>query len=615
MGFIRNFEIWNNQRPSVCSFDINDYCVYWGNVGNTCTGNQAAPDMGSESDSFTTSRATYEAWVKAVAEYFLASIRFFEDVSYEDPITHEWVIPDGLYNEKCNPRSNYDELCNLFYGYPHGFYYNVVAFRSIKMQINNSFMQNGDPDKRTGVHTFTEIISTSPRVEGIVYTYTVDFTNYQSPDYNHYLEYRTILGNFLQWYKKLMKATAGHPFTPFEIPPMCSGDVVIGDQTWNQCNLSVTTYRNGDPIPHVEDPVEWAALTTGAWCYYDNNPDTEPAFGKLYNWYAVNDPRGLTPEGYHVPTRYEWQTLIDTVGGDQTAGIALKQIGSLDRSCVTEINASYWQKASIEPPTNSSFFTALPGGKRTGSPNMTSSFDDLGFFGNWWSSTETDSDTSSFMYLEYSTNEAYNTVSTNKIKGMSIRALKDPTCAEDVTIGSQVWTRCNLAVTTYRNGDSIPQVTDPTEWASLTTGAWCYYNNDPLTEPLYGKLYNWYAVNDPRGLAIDGYHIPTDDEFGILAYYLGGDSVAGGKMKQTGTAYWNTPNADATNESGFTALPAGYRGIDGSYNSIGFDGDWWSSTESNTNDAWSRYLNYINGDASRYNTNKKNGFSIRLIKD
>ena len=615
MGFIRNFEIWNNQRPKVCSFDIDDYCVYWGNIGNTCTENTTAPNMGYDSDPFTTSRATFDAWGKAVVEYFTASLAFFYERSYKDPITQEWIIPEGLINEKCNPRSNYDELCNLFYGYPNGFYYRMIAFRSIKAQINNSFIPNGDPAKLTGVYSFTELIMTAPRTYPIPYTYTVDFTNYQSPDYNHYLEYRTILGDFLQWYKKLMKATAGHPFTPFEIPPMCSGDVVIGDQTWTQCNLSVTTYRNGDPIPHVEDPVAWAALTTGAWCYYDNNPDTEPAFGKLYNWYAVNDPRGLTPEGYHVPTRYEWQTLIDETGGDTTAGIALKQIGSLDRICVTEINASYWQKASITPPTNSSFFTALPGGIRTGTVNITSPFEDAGFLGYWWSSTETDLVNSSYMSLEYSTNEAYNTYSTGKLKGMSVRAVKDKTCAEDVTIGSQIWTRCNLSVTTYRNGDSIPQVTNPTQWTNLTTGAWCYYNNDPLTEPLYGKLYNWYAVNDPRGLAIDGYHIPTDYEWSLLTNYLGGDTVAGGKMKQTGIGYWNAPNTDATNESGFTGLPGGTRYDIGSYSDIGDFGYWWSSTESNTNYAWIRDLYNYSGGADRGSYSKKNGFSVRLVKD
>jgi uncharacterized protein (TIGR02145 family) len=610
MGFIRNFEIWNNQRPRICSFDIDDYCNVYGAIGNTCTENTTAPDMGSDSDPFTTSRATFDAWGKAVVEYFTASLAFYYDYSYVDSSTGDYIIPEGLLNEKCNSRSNFDKLCNLFYGYPHGFYYNMVAFRSIKAQINNSFIPNGDPAKLTGVHTFTELIMTAPRTYPIPYTYTIDFTNYQSPDYNHYLEYRTILGNFLQWYKKLLKATAGHPLTPFEIPPICSGDVVIGNQTWTQCNLSVTKYRNGDPIPYVEDPVAWAALTTGAWCYYDNNPDTEPAFGKLYNWYAINDSRGLAPEGYHVPTRYEWQTLIDTVGGNTTAGKALKQIGSLDRTCVTETNASYWQYASIDFPTNSSFFTALPGGYR----DDNGSYSSIGYNAFFWNTTEYDVNNAYAYDLGYSNNIA-DIGNPSKKFGMSIRVVKDKTCAEDVTIGSQVWTRCNLDVTTYRNGDVIPQVTDPTQWQNLTTGAWCYYNNDPLTEPLYGKLYNWYAVNDLRGLAIDGYHVPSDTEWTTLETFLGGNPGAGGKLKEIGISHWIAPNTGATDQYGFTALPGGVRPELGDYGALTMVGYWWTATQKTTSNAWMRGMSFNNSNLYRDDFNKAVGYSVRLMKD
>src|SRR5690606_33259564 len=115
--------------------------------------------------------------------------------------------------------------------------------------------------------------------------------------------------------------------------------------------------------------------------------------------------------------------------------------------------------------------------------------------------------------------------------------------------------------------DVIPQVTDPTIWGNLTTGAWCYYNNDPANEIIYGKLYNWYAVNDPRGLAPVGWHIPSDSEWTILTDYLGGFEVAGGKMKETGTTHWANPNIGADNSSGFTGLPGGYR----AYNSAEFN--------------------------------------------
>ena len=185
-----------------------------------------------------------------------------------------------------------------------------------------------------------------------------------------------------------------------------------------------------------------------------------------------------------------------------------------------------------------------------------------------------------------------------------------------VVIGTQKWMKANLDVTTYRNGDNIPQVTDPIAWAGLTTGAWCYYNNDPNNGAIYGKLYNWYAVNDPRGLAPQGWHIPTDAEWTELGNFLGGDAIAGGKMKVTGTSIWAIPNAGATNESGYAGFPGGYRNNDGfSFFTIGYFGCWWSATQSNSTDAWSRYLLYNFGDLYRNSVNKKNGFSVRCLRD
>jgi uncharacterized protein (TIGR02145 family) len=134
----------------------------------------------------------------------------------------------------------------------------------------------------------------------------------------------------------------------------------------------------------------------------------------------------------------------------------------------------------------------------------------------------------------------------------------------------------NLEVTNYRNGDIIPYVSDPTAWAGLTTGAWCYYKNDLKSG--YGKLYNWYAVNDIRGLAPAGWHVPTDAEWTTLTTFLGGVSVAGGKMKTTGTKSWKTPNTAATNSSGFSGLPGGYCSNAGTFFNVDYFGYWWSST-------------------------------------
>ena len=180
-----------------------------------------------------------------------------------------------------------------------------------------------------------------------------------------------------------------------------------------------------------------------------------------------------------------------------------------------------------------------------------------------------------------------------------------------VLIGAQYWMEKNLEVTTYRNGDPIPYVTDATAWAALTTGAWCYYNNDPSN----GKLYNWYAVNDPRGLAPTGWHVPTDDEWTTLSNTLGGDAVAGGKMKVAGTTRWTTPNTGATNESGFAGLPGGFRYSSGSFYDVGDYGYWWSSTEASTSVARGRYLYYFDGSIYRNYLDKKVGFSIRCLRD
>ena len=183
-----------------------------------------------------------------------------------------------------------------------------------------------------------------------------------------------------------------------------------------------------------------------------------------------------------------------------------------------------------------------------------------------------------------------------------------------VQIGNQTWTTKNLDEPNYRNGDPIPQVQDGTAWSNLTTGAWCYYDNNAANGTTHGKLYNWYAVNDPRGLAPNGYHIPTDNEWKILIDYLGGESVAGTKMKST--SGWDN-NGNGTNSSGFGGLPGAYRGSsDGFFTLIfGAKGFWWSSSEFNTGYAWGRNLDYNYDDASSYIGNKRDGFSVRCIKD
>ena len=186
-----------------------------------------------------------------------------------------------------------------------------------------------------------------------------------------------------------------------------------------------------------------------------------------------------------------------------------------------------------------------------------------------------------------------------------------------VTIGTQVWTIENLKTTKYNDGTVIPLVTNQTTWNLLSTPAYCWYDNDGATNKVtYGALYNWYTINTGK-LCPTGWHVPTDAEWDVLSGYLGGDVVSGGKLKESGTTHWISPNTEATNESGFTALPGGFRYNDGTYNGIGSNGYWWSSTELDASYAYYRYMIYNSGSVYWYSYyyDKANGYSVRCIKN
>jgi uncharacterized protein (TIGR02145 family) len=197
---------------------------------------------------------------------------------------------------------------------------------------------------------------------------------------------------------------------------------------------------------------------------------------------------------------------------------------------------------------------------------------------------------------------------------------------QTLLIGDQCWMMKNLEVIHYRNGDPIPNVTDAGAWSDLSTGAYCEYNNNPANVETYGRLYNWYAVDDSRGLAPEGWHVPTDAEWKQLEMYLGmsqaaADSIGyrgtdeGGKLKEAGTAHWLSPNTGATNESGFTALPGGRRSSNGSFAFMNFDAFFLSATEHASYYLLSRILYYSHAQSSRFETPKETGFSVRCVKD
>jgi uncharacterized protein (TIGR02145 family) len=195
---------------------------------------------------------------------------------------------------------------------------------------------------------------------------------------------------------------------------------------------------------------------------------------------------------------------------------------------------------------------------------------------------------------------------------------KDGNTYQTVYIGKQHWMAENLKTTKYNDGTDIPHVTDKAQWLDLSTGAWVYYNNDASNNSSYGKLYNWYTIspntNGNKNVCPLGWHVPSDSEWDILIDNLGGESVAGGKMKQIGNSSWDSPNTYATNSSLFTGLAGGER-LSGEYLNSSLVGSWWSSTEKSISEVWNYKLYYDSGYSFRDEDFKSEGLSIRCIKD
>ncbi|MCX6239249.1 MAG: fibrobacter succinogenes major paralogous domain-containing protein [Bacteroidia bacterium] len=203
------------------------------------------------------------------------------------------------------------------------------------------------------------------------------------------------------------------------------------------------------------------------------------------------------------------------------------------------------------------------------------------------------------------------------LTGLQAQTVKDidGNLYNTVTIGTQVWMAGNLKVTKYTDGAAIPLVTDNTTWSNLSTPGYCWYENDEATyKNIYGALYNWHVVSTGKLCPI-GWHVSTDAEWTTLTDLLGGKYVAGGKLKGTGKKYWNNPNTGATNSEGFTALPGGYRDYYIMFSNIGNYGNWWSSTQSNDDYAYFRCMDKDNSSLVRNYKPKKDGFSVRCIKD
>lgn len=188
-----------------------------------------------------------------------------------------------------------------------------------------------------------------------------------------------------------------------------------------------------------------------------------------------------------------------------------------------------------------------------------------------------------------------------------------------VEIGSQVWMAENLKTTKFNDGSAITLVADNTEWGNLTSPGYCWFNNDVTHKEVYGALYNWYALdagsNDGKNVCPASWHVPFDEDWNTLTSFLGGETVAGGKMKETGLAHWYSPNTGATNESGFSALPGSFRYSNGGFDAIGTIGFYWSAKENISSTGWNRAIYSGYPDIYRMEYPKKAGFSVRCLKD
>ena len=511
--------------------------------------------------------------------------------------------------------------------------------------------------------------------------------------------------------------------------------VHIGNQTWMAENLKTTKYRNGEAIPNVTENAAWAALSTSAWCDYDNNAANGLKYGKLYNWYAVADGRNIAPSGWHGVTNEDWIVLENHLisngynydGTTTENKIAKALAANVDWEIFSEIG-TVGNDLKIN---NKVGFSLLPGGYR---------FNDGLFFvinynGTWWSSTEADEEWAwvrNLSYNHYSLGRGHN----KKICGFSLRCIKDelptlttsiitnidnttaisggtitsigssnvkergvcwsknphPTVADSktsdgsgngsfisnlsgltsgetyylrayatnnegsaygnevnfkttiqdidgniytsITIGTQKWMVENLKTTKYRNGEEIVTTTLANKDISSETEPkyqWDYFGIESNVEIKYGKLYTWYAVADSRNIAPAGWHVPTDDEWIVFENFLINNgynfdgTTTGDKTAKAlaATTDWFTYSVTGTigndlsknNNSGFAALPGGYRYKDGTYGSFKYAGNWWSAVESSNSNAWSRFLNYNSATLDRSNYNKYYGFSVRCVRD
>jgi uncharacterized protein (TIGR02145 family) len=391
--------------------------------------------------------------------------------------------------------------------------------------------------------------------------------------------------------------------------------LLLSFDLFSQQLLSTSVFNNGVPIPEARTASEWEQLSMS----------NQPVFMKklvngkeyyFYNWYAISDNRGIVIEKWMIPNQNEiviWNSYapIEIV----PVGIISEQ-GALTK--VTNQNyfwttSEYNEKAKRESAVSFSISTV-----NNDEIELKQAYKQEGFLVLVVEKEKMSIAIKEAAKLMLDAKKTTSTFVNNTTKTETNSTTGNTTPTKDyktVKIRNQIWMTENLNVDQFRNGDLIPEAKTETEWELAGKNeqpAWCYYDNDPMNGEKYGKLYNWYAVNDSRGLAPKGYHVPSDFEWTTLTTYLGGENIAGAKIKSTNG--WDE-NSKGTNSSGFSGLPGGCRYSDGSFSLIGGNLYLWNSSENDENNAWSISADYYLAQVYRNSEIKTNGFSVRCLKD
>lgn len=428
--------------------------------------------------------------------------------------------------------------------------------------------------------------------------------------------------------------------------------IKIGEQIWMAENLNVDHFRNGDIIQEARSRKQWdLALSKGepAWCYYNNEFKNGKKYGKLYNWYAIIDPRGLAPEGWHVSSKDEWDILEDYLGDDV---------------CATKIKSTSSWIGSVDG-TNESGFTALPGGMRSNNGDTDFYFE--GFETDYWTTSEPDIER--VWCIQIPSSNDIRAYCSQKNKGCYVRCvLNNPEKISDifvikknseyivnldtsiyewekslnygsvsdidknqyktVVIGNQEWMAENLRVTHYSNGDSInfkkSENKNESIYKNLTTGVYDWYQDTLFNHIEYGALYNFYVVDDSRNVCPLGWHVPSINDWKILLRFLsesGYSDNEGAYLKAYG---WrkNQESIYGLDYFGFRGIPGGYQHKDGFFSNIGVNSYYWSSDGLGSNTFGSQKdkgfaycLSSSSNSLHRELYNKSSKLSIRCIKD